>query len=125
MMEGRQKVMIPATSQIAPVADRRRRHRADQQVATNAPGIARRKRQDQNPEQIEPLLDPRRCAAQREHKSTDEIKHQQRIEGAVFSRRATIATTIMTARRSRSVWIVAVMNGRSGAGRCSCGGGAA
>jgi len=63
--------------QIAPVADRRWRHRADQQVASNASGIARRKRQDQNPEKIEPVLDPRRCAAQREHKSTDEIKHQQ------------------------------------------------
>src|SRR5262249_6133556 len=41
----------------------------------------------------------------------------RRIEGAVFSRRAMIATTIMTARRSRSTWMVAVMNGRPGAGQ--------
>jgi hypothetical protein len=62
--------------QITPVADRRRRHCADHQVASDAPGITRRKRQDQNPEQIEPVLDPRRRTAQREDKGTDEIEHQ-------------------------------------------------
>ena len=35
--------------QIAPIADRRRRHRADQQITGNAPGISRRIRQAQNP----------------------------------------------------------------------------
>ena len=63
--------------QIAPVADCRGRRRADQQVAGNASGIARRKRQDQNSEQIEPVRDPRHRAADREYKSADEIKHQQ------------------------------------------------
>ena len=71
--------------QIAPIADRRRRHRADQQVASDAPGIARRNRQDQNPEQIEPVPDPRRCTAQREDKSTDEVEHQQERSHRRFS----------------------------------------
>src|SRR5215471_5873099 len=57
MAEGHQKVRVPANTrnrQITPVADRRRRHRADHQVASDAPGITRCKRQDKNPEQIEP-----------------------------------------------------------------------
>jgi hypothetical protein len=78
MTEGRQKVTIPASSenrQIAPVADRCRRHRADQQVAWYTPGVACRIRQDQNPEQIEPVPDPRHRTAQREDKGPDEVEH--------------------------------------------------
>jgi hypothetical protein len=63
--------------QIAPVADRRRWHRADQQIAGNASGIGRRKRQDQNPKQIEPVPDPRHRTAQRKDKGPDEVEHQQ------------------------------------------------
>ena len=64
--------------QIAPVADRRRRHRADQHVAGDAAGIARRERQDQHPEEIEPVPDPRHRAAEREDEGAGEIEHQQR-----------------------------------------------
>jgi hypothetical protein len=50
---------------------------------TNAAGLMTIRRpqlrQDQNPEQIEPVLDPRRRTAQREDKSTDEIEHQQEL----------------------------------------------
>ena len=57
-----QNVIRPASSgdaKIAPVADRRRRHRADQQVAGDAAGVACRERQHQHPEEIEPVLDRR------------------------------------------------------------------
>ena len=62
---------------IAPVADRCRRHRADQRVASHALGIARRIRQDQNPEQIEPVPDPSRRAAQRKDEGPQKVEHQQ------------------------------------------------
>jgi hypothetical protein len=41
------------------------------------PGISRRIRQAQNPEQIEPAFDPRRRAAQRKDKGPDQVEHQQ------------------------------------------------
>ena len=44
--------------QIAPVVNRRRRHRADQQVASDAPGIARRIRQTRTPNRSSRCLTP-------------------------------------------------------------------
>src|SRR6516165_9061614 len=44
--------------QIAPIADRCWRHRPDQEIAGDPPGVACCKRQDQDPEQIEPAVDP-------------------------------------------------------------------
>jgi hypothetical protein len=64
-------------AEIAPVADRRRRDGADQHVAGNATGVARGEGQYEHPEEIEPALDRRRSAAQREHEGPDEIERQQ------------------------------------------------
>src|SRR5262249_38265891 len=72
--------------QIAPVADRRRRHRGDQQVARDAADIARHERQHQYAEQIKPALDPCRRSAQREYESADKIEHQQERVHRAFLR---------------------------------------
>ena len=63
---------------IAPVADSFWRDRADQHIAGEATSIARCKRQHQYTEQIEPLLDPDRRAAERKHERADKVEHQQR-----------------------------------------------
>jgi hypothetical protein len=63
--------------QVAPILDSPWRCRTDQQVASDASGVARCKRQDQNSEHVQPLPDSSDSATDSKDKRTDEIKYQQ------------------------------------------------
>ena len=80
--EYQKKVSNPAARadrKIAPVADRGRRNRADQQIARDAAGAGRHEGQDQNAEEVEPAPDARHRAADREDKRAGKVEHQQKI----------------------------------------------
>ncbi len=67
-------------SDVSPVADGRGWNRPDHQIARDPTGIARGERQNQHPEEIEPVLDPGGSAAQRENEGATKIEsNQQRI----------------------------------------------
>src|SRR5205085_2280040 len=62
---------------VAPVADGRWWHRADQHIASDPAGVARREGQHQHPEEIELVPDPRHRAAEREDEGAGQIEYQQ------------------------------------------------
>ena len=72
---------------IAPVGDRGRRYRADQQVAGDPAGVAGGEGQHEHPEEVEAMPDAHHGAAQREHEGAEEIERQdERFHGALGPR---------------------------------------
>jgi hypothetical protein len=65
---------------VPPVADRRRRRGAEEDVAGEAADVARRERQHQHAEDIEPVLDARHRPAQSEDERAGQVEHDE--EGA-------------------------------------------
>src|SRR6185437_12969071 len=62
-----------------PVADRGRRHGADQQIAGNPPAVGHRERQHHDAEQVEPLADCGGGTAEREDKRAGEVEGKQQV----------------------------------------------
>ena len=65
-------------SEVPPVPERRRRDRADQHVARDAPRGGRRARYDEHAEQVESVLDPGRRSAEGEHERAHQLEHHER-----------------------------------------------